>query len=168
MNEKDLKNKIREIVRFCGMNKKISGGWSDWVIKDQVDELYNLMKDNNKITGDTSDGYHTFNELYEHRIALFITICNLFYLLHSYPHTDEEDYTVPWKSKKHSDGSEIEGWFIAGIGKDAGYQITYHLPLKVWDKLRVVACDQAPEWDGHTPDDVIKRLYALTLSENEN
>ena len=28
------------------------------------------------ITGDTSDGYHTFNELYRHRAILFSVICN--------------------------------------------------------------------------------------------
>ena len=27
--------------------------------------------------GDISDGYHTFDELYEHRIALFITLARL-------------------------------------------------------------------------------------------
>jgi hypothetical protein len=29
-----------------------------------------------KIDGDTSDGYHTFNELYYHRMILFSVICN--------------------------------------------------------------------------------------------
>ena len=29
-----------------------------------------------EITGNTSDGYHTFNELYHHRAMLFSVICN--------------------------------------------------------------------------------------------
>ena len=43
------------------------------------------------ITGDTSDGYHTFNELYHHRAILFSVICN------SMP-------GIAWKAKKHHDG----------------------------------------------------------------
>ena len=31
-----------------------------------------------KVDGNTSDGYHTFNELYEHRHLLFITVLNAF------------------------------------------------------------------------------------------
>ena len=31
-----------------------------------------------KATGETSDGYHTFNELYRYRTELFAALCNLF------------------------------------------------------------------------------------------
>lgn len=101
-----------------------------------------------------SDGYHTFGELYEHRIALFIALCNHIYLYQP---------TKPvWKSRVHFDGTSLDGWFIAGIGLKNGEQITYHLPEKDWDKLRIVAYDKAPvEWDGHMSADVIKRLLEL-------
>lgn len=63
------------------------------------------------ITGETSDGYHTFNELYDHRIALFMALCA------SVPWTPP---CKPWRSKKHSDGSSIEGWFVSAKQKGEG------------------------------------------------
>lgn len=40
-------------------------------------------------------------------------------------------------------------------------QITYHLPAEDWDTLRVPELETAPEWDGHTSDDVLERIYKL-------
>lgn len=95
--------------------------------------------------GEVSDGYHTFNELYDHRIALFIV------LMLSHPE-------LSWRSEMHADGSKMEGWFIAGMHLPTG-DITYHLPMKYFYSMPgIKILDQAPEWDGHTPDDVVKRL----------
>lgn len=66
-----------------------------------------------------------------------------------------------WKSKKHSDGSEWDGWFIVGINKEKGTQITYHLPIERWNDVLAYEFDIAPEYDGHTPADVIQRLKSL-------
>lgn len=112
------------------------------------DLIKNLEVDTNLI----SDGYHTFGELYEHRIALFIVLCN-------YLEGITQDFI--WKSKKHHDGTMFDGWFIAGIGKARGEQISYHLPMNKWDLLKVDELDKAPEWDGHTPKDVVERLLKL-------
>ena len=102
--------------------------------------------DTNKI----SDGYHTFGELYEHRITLFIALCKLI----------RQGNT--WRSKKHSDGSEFEGWFIMGINTAPGEQISYHLPLSKWDDTDFVdELELAPIWDGHTSADVLARLKAF-------
>ncbi len=108
----------------------------------------------------TCDGYHTFDELYEHRIRLFITLSNFIYRAYGQPKKAKGDM-IPWKSKVHSDGTVWDGWFVAGIGFDKGKQISYHLPIIRWDELRVVTYDKAPEWDGHTPDDVLERLKNL-------
>jgi hypothetical protein len=98
------------------------------------------------------DGFHTFDELYEHRIQLYITLCKAY----------ENDYGGVWKSKFHSDGSNMDGWFILGIHKEKGKQITYHLPLDKWKKLKnIKTLRKAPEYDGHTSDDVLKRLDDL-------
>ena len=67
------------------------------------------------ITGDTSDGYHTFNELYRHRAILFSVICN-------------ERPEVSWKSKRHHDGTMYDGMFIVGIDTPEG-QATYHYDI---------------------------------------
>jgi len=101
-----------------------------------------------EVTGETSDGYHTFNELYEHRHALFIA------LLKAHPEK-------AWKSKKHRDGIMFDGWFIAGLETPDG-QVTYHMPLHLWDDVEAEVIHVAQKWDGHTSNDVISRIKALT------
>lgn len=99
--------------------------------------------------GEVSDGYHTFNELYEHRYILFIALM-------------KADVGLSWRSRKHDDGSSMDGWFIAGIKFFEGWTITYHLPDRLWSLLDrnflIATPDRAPKWDGHTSDDVLARL----------
>ena len=102
-------------------------------------------------TNKISDGYHTFEQLYEHRITLYIALCNML--------RDCDNHV--WKSKKHSDGTEWAGWFVLGIGDVSGEQITYHLPLSKWDQCYFTELDQAPEFDGHSSEDVLNRISKL-------
>lgn len=98
-------------------------------------------------TGGISDGYHTFDELYEHRCLLFMMLMQ---------NIDSDC----WRSKLHDDGQMYEGWFVAGIKLETG-MITYHLPDSMWPLLDggfVTTLDHAPAWDGHTPKDVIFRM----------
>lgn len=98
-----------------------------------------------KDIGENHDGYHTFNELYEHRYALFLNLLKI----SKYP---------TWKSKLHSDGTMYANQFVAGIQLPTGL-ITYHLPIKYWEYIKnVYELDNAPEWDGHTSQDVVDRL----------
>ncbi len=120
-------------------------------------QINELIKQEGIDTNLVSDGYHTFGELYDHRVQLFIALCNE--LQHNELLLNQK--SICWKSKKHSDGSVWEGWFIAGIHIAKGKQITYHLPIDKWDELEVTELDQAPEWDGHTPADVLERLKNL-------
>jgi hypothetical protein len=93
------------------------------------------------------DGYHTFNELYDHRIALFICLL-------------KQNISRAWRSRKHSDGTSFDGWFIAGLNKNKGEQITYHLPEDKWKELFMIeTLEKAPEFDNHTSDDVLRRLF---------
>jgi len=113
---------------------------------------------------EASDGYHTFGELYEHRIRLFLTLCR-------YVQKEDESarsyggVTRPervWRSFCHSDGSSFKGWFIMGINVEKGEQITYHIPVSYWEETNwAETLDLAPEWDFHTPEDVIERLKHL-------
>lgn len=105
--------------------------------------------------GSVSDGYHTFDELYEHRIELYLLVCALLAGRH---------HNVPvWKSKKHSDGFVLDGRFALGLFKDKGNQITYHLPMTYWDMCSFAEeLETAPEFDGHKPGDVLMRLSKLT------
>lgn len=67
-----------------------------------------------------------------------------------------------WRSHRHSDGSMFPGQFIVGIAKQPGQQISYHLPLERWYETNFIQeIDEAPEWDGHTPTDVLVRLQQL-------
>ena len=108
-----------------------------------------------KITGSTSDGYHTFDELYEHRIVLYLALCRqLVY--------QGVKQLRPWRSLLHSDDTKYESWFILGIGKEPGEQITYHLPMHYWgDTFFAETLDRAPEFDGHTSADVLERIGRL-------
>lgn len=103
--------------------------------------------------GEVSDGYHTFNELYDHRTTLFIALCRVL-----------RTHRV-WRSKLHDDGSMFDGWFILGIQTSRASgdkQITYHLPISRWDETDFASTlDKAPKWDGHTPADVLDRLKLL-------
>ncbi len=122
----------------------------------KVDAINTLIKDKDVDTNLISDGYHTFGELYEHRIVLFIALCNL--IAASGPEYCNLFDTDVWKSKAHSDGSVWDGWFILGIGTLKDHQITYHLPISKWDECAFTILDRAPEWDGHTSADVLTRL----------
>jgi hypothetical protein len=110
-----------------------------------------FITDNKVDTNLISDGYHTFGELYDHRIALYIMLCNCLKTI------------VPvWKSKTHHDGSVWDGWFIMGIYESAGYQISYHLPMSYWDLTSFAQTrEQAPQFDGHTSADVLERILRM-------
>ncbi len=99
-----------------------------------------------EVTGETSDGYHTFNELYYHRMVLFSIICN-------------NNKEVAFKSKLHADGTMFDDYFIVGVNTPNGYY-TYHYHTDDWDMFDVIEVDRAPEWDGHKPSD-IRRLLTL-------
>lgn len=101
------------------------------------------------INGSTSDGYHTFDELYEHRNWLWINLCK---------HLE----CGAWKSWKHSDGTNIDGWFLLGMNAEKGKQITYHLPMRLWNETLFASEEKiAPKFDGHTSADVLDRLKKL-------
>nr|DAN18018.1 MAG TPA: putative cytoplasmic protein [Caudoviricetes sp.] len=102
------------------------------------------------IDGETSDGYHTFNELYHHRAVLFSVVV-----------ADFADKA--WKAKAHHDGTMFDGMFIVGIDTPDG-QATYHYDIEpYWDIFRCKELDRAPEWDGHTPEQAIERIGKLKV-----
>jgi hypothetical protein len=116
-------------------------------------------------TSKTSDGYHTFGELYEHRITLYIALCKTLIAYKGATNREHaESLPVVWRSKKHSDGELAFGgeWFVLGIGEKSGEQITYHLPIAQWEKTEFAkTLEQAPEFDGHTPSDVLERMQNM-------
>lgn len=106
------------------------------------------------------DGYHTFDELYEHRFRLYIALCEV--LLRDCGHCSFATKPEVWRSKMHSDGTQFDGWFLLGIAKQEGEQITYHLPVSYWLETEFAeTLERAPKFDGHTSDDVLKRLESV-------
>jgi len=103
--------------------------------------------------GQLSDGYHTFDELYEHRHALCLALMR----------------AMPgqwWFSRRHADGEMCFSkgeWFIVGVDLHIGHSITYHLPIRLWEAAQATGAgevERAPHWDGHTAADVVERLKA--------
>jgi hypothetical protein len=120
------------------------------------DRISFFSKDNLIDTNFISDGYHTFGELYEHRIALYIALAQ------KYSYHETPNSPLVWRSKVHSDCTVWEGWFLLGVDIEPGKQITYHLPISKWDECSFAeTLDKAPEFDGHTSADVLERLKAL-------
>jgi hypothetical protein len=98
--------------------------------------------------GQISDGYHTFDELYRHRAHLFVA------LMKSHP-------DISWWSNHHADGSMFPGAIIAGLDLPNGV-VTYHLEQHygaICERAGIKQVNEAPEWDGHTSEDVIVRLH---------
>ena len=130
----------------------------DYIIKGVKGEFYPCKPDVFEMTyeaggiGEISDGYHTFNELYYHRMILFSVICNM-------------NRSKAWKSWKHHDGSMYNDYFIVGIDTPEG-QYSYHYHKEHWDRFNVEELENAPEWDGHEPKD-INRLISLIQEVNK-
>lgn len=116
--------------------------------KFQIDEDGNVQAIGGTFNkGLISDGYHTFNELYYHRMVLFSVICN----------TYKEQ---AWKSWKHHDDTMYDDYFIVGLQTQEG-QYTYHYHKDEWDMFKVKELDKAPEYDGHKPSDITRLISLL-------
>lgn len=90
--------------------------------------------------GSISDGYHTFDELYEHRCLLFIRLC--------LDHTED----AFWRH-------HYPGWPLLGIDTPEG-QVTYHVPERFLPLFSERIKEGGPAFDGHTSADVVQRLHA--------
>jgi len=139
--------------------------------EDALNQLIKTMKaDTNKI----SDGYHTFEELYEFRKVYNASLFNEWAkpYMERVAAIDRGDivqsnmvfpkYDVH-KSWKHSDGKPCfgGGWFIVVAVLPNG-QISNHYEEKDWDLFKIPETEKAKhEFDGHTAFDVIQRLKSL-------
>jgi hypothetical protein len=99
--------------------------------------------------GELSDGFHTFNSLYEQRMILFAALVKAY-------------KDKAWKSYRHEDGEYCfgGGWFIVGIDTPEG-SYTYHYENKYWDMFDCIDLPRAKHWDGHTEADAETRLMSL-------
>lgn len=119
--------------------------------------------------GEISDGYHTFNELYDFRKVYNALWFNelaapLMEALsqEDLPETYQPKYYVH-KSKRHHDGELCfgGGWFIVSAMLPTGL-VSNHYKLEDWDLFKVPSAEKALfEFDGHTSNDVLNRLTKL-------
>lgn len=101
-----------------------------------------------EITEDTSEGYHTFAQLYYQRMMLFAVLV-------------QEHIDRAWKTRRHEDGELCfgGGWFLVAIDTPVG-TYGYHYEEKYW---YMFGCDELPKakpWDGYDERDV-GRLMSL-------
>lgn len=100
------------------------------------------------IDNGTSDGVHTFGELYKQRAVLLAVLAN------TYP-------SISWKSKLDHDGNAKTNRFLVGFDTPDG-QATFHIDLeKFWDIFDCVELEKAKPFDGHTAAESIKRIMSL-------
>lgn len=102
------------------------------------------------VGSDISDGYHTFDELYEHRNLLFMNLCVL-----------DPQFSC-WKRDPGT-----PGWFILYWESPSG-QISYHIQERLLPLIEArVREDQNKKWDGHASQDVTFRLRNNALRGKE-
>ena len=112
-----------------------------------------------------SDGYHTFDELYEFRKLYNAALFNEW---GKQPVGINENGSIKpkfdvHKSWKHYDGELCfgGGWFIVVAILPTG-QITNHYKAEDWDLFKILETEKAKyEFDNHTPQDVLQRLKNL-------
>lgn len=110
---------------------------------EDAQKLIDQAKEKDIHVGSISDGYHTFDELYNHREVLTAALFNRM------PFT--------WKARVHEDGTMFDGMFVVGMATPNG-MITYHYDNEFWKDFKVPVLPHAPKFDGHTPNDVIDRI----------
>jgi hypothetical protein len=113
---------------------------------ESINQLIKLTDEPGKV----SDGYHTFDELYEFRKLYNAALFNEW--------ASSKKYSVV-KSFHHSDGTKCfgGGWFIVIAQLPTG-QISNHYKLEDWDLFDCDVIRYPPQFDGHTPQDVLERL----------
>ena len=103
---------------------------------------------------EVSDGYHTFTDLYNHRIGLFLLVISLL-------KKSNKEIKI-W----YADSEEIN-WYIVGIDfEDDKKIISYHVPNNVkeyLDKMNVEYLDKLPPFDGCDSNCNLKRIYEMIL-----
>ena len=105
-------------------------------------------------TKDLSDTYHTFDDLYRHRMVLTLALCRLI------KNAKPEGYSA-YRSWKHSNGTMFNNMFIVVIESPYG-QVSYHYGAQFWHQFNgIKILNKAKEYDGHTPEDVIVRLMSF-------
>lgn len=108
-----------------------------------------------------SDGYHTLQELYDHRHALTLALV--------------ASGVPAWISTQHAAGDVpmYEGYFIIGLDLSSRlggtYEVRYHMPLKYWQTALRAGAEarlEAPPWDGRSQN--VEALLDFALNKRQS
>lgn len=169
----EIKNKIEETF----LQYEAVHTW-DTAQHQTAKKIIEMLDEKKAEIGSFSDGFHTFDELYEFRKMYNAVLFNewakqVVNMEKEWVKDDngklktkvtkvEVKYDVH-KSTRHHDGELCFGgdWFIVVALLPEG-QISNHYKMEDWDLFKVPICETAKyEFDGHTPTDVLNRLKAL-------
>ena len=145
-------NTIEKTGLYIAKESNAPSPVAEYASVEAINDALKKRKEHGQSNDDINDTFHTFGELYHHRAILFATIVNNPILK-----------DLAWKSKQHDDPENpmYDGMFIVGINTPEG-QATYHYDIEpFWDMFDVQELERAPKYDGHTPDDAIKRIASL-------
>lgn len=142
-----LYNKDRSIKGESFNSNIKSWGRNEKTYTSYINNLILEGKEKGFSTKGISDKWHTFDELYYHRMILTLCLAKLL------PNHS-------WKSKLHHDGTMFDDSFIVGFNTPEG-QYSYHYNLKYWDMFDIKELEHAPEYDGHKPKDITRLLSIL-------
>lgn len=172
LKKKDYENLVRKNVEWLKKQPKCFE--RDHIIntvKESVKCYYDkasqvqdeILLLNNKERNALSDGYHTYEELYEFRKMYNAALFNEWAGDYNYAKgINEVEYDVH-KSWRHNDGELCfgGGWFVVMAMLPAG-QITNHYKAEDWDLFRIPEEPTAKyAYDWHTSQDVLDRLRSL-------
>lgn len=160
----DKQSSIRIIIVGSGVEpellEQIHGVISASALTDDITSHFesgNVVVETHSDIQNVTDGYHSFKQLYEHRHALYMGLLAETNIVTG----------AGWYSATHHDGSSYPGWVLVGTTIDDEHgdsvQISYHLPEAYVPHLKAAGCvamDIAPQWDGHTSNDVVTRLLS--------
>ena len=116
----------------------------------RVEELEAAQKPIDKTT---SDGFHTFEELYDYRRVYNALLFNEWAF--------RKLYGVH-KSLRHSDGELCFGgeYFIV-VAHTPNGQVSNHYEIRHWHEFDIPIAERANKYDGHTPEIALERMRQM-------
>lgn len=150
LGSQDVESMLDEIVR---VHERVA------TVRAEVTRAGLALEAAQVVDGSTSDGDHTFDELYEYRLLYNAALFNELALSHP-------EYGIH-KSWRHHDGELCfgGGWFIVSAQLPTG-QISNHYRTDEWGLFAVDEEALAAEWDGHGPAEAASRLRAFVVGQS--
>lgn len=152
----DNEEKIIKKMKWDSYARQVMYSFDEGIWTECKD--FSLVEDYFDI-GEMTDGYHSFNELYEYRLLYNAALFNEF--------ARQGLYKVH-KSKLHSDGEIPFGnpnWFIVMAELPTG-QISNHYEMKYWNLFKIPEQERSNPYDGHSPVDVAERMMNYLKLKN--